>query len=150
MRFGPDPNYREPEPEWQIPPIESGPRKPFFTTIKKGKPMTATQCPTCQNDPGWKLRAAGTECPDCKGSGYINQTPSDAELVALYRDIFSEITAKATPLEFDPSDPERITAYRVPCGPIHRAAGRLGYQMFGGEQYLAMAVEKIAELKAAT
>lgn len=72
----------------------------------------------------------------------------DAELVGLYRDAFAEITAKATPLEFDPKDPERITAYRVPCGPIHRAAGKVAFQMFDGEQHLKNAVEKIAMLKA--
>jgi hypothetical protein len=73
---------------------------------------------------------------------------TDAELIALYRDIFAEITAKATALEFDPADPERIIAYRVPCGPIHRAAGKLGFQMFDGDKYLAMAIEKIRELEA--
>jgi NAD-dependent oxidoreductase involved in siderophore biosynthesis len=30
-RFGPDPENREPEPGWQIPPIETRPRQPFFT-----------------------------------------------------------------------------------------------------------------------
>lgn len=71
---------------------------------------------------------------------------ADAE---TYRDVFAEITAKAVPIEFDPSDPERITAYRVPCGPIHRAAGRVGFQMFNGEQHLTNAVAKIRELKSA-
>lgn len=72
---------------------------------------------------------------------------TDAELLAIYRDIFAEITAKATALEFDPADPERITAYRVPCGPLHRAAGKLGFQMFDGEKFLAKAVETIRELE---
>jgi hypothetical protein len=40
MRFGPDPDYREPEPEWKIPPIQAGPRKPFFTVIRKEAPMS--------------------------------------------------------------------------------------------------------------
>lgn len=72
----------------------------------------------------------------------------DAE-AQRYRDVFAEITAKATPIEFDPNDPERITAYRVPCGPIHRAAGKVGFQMFNGEQHLTNAVAKIRELKTA-
>lgn len=33
MRFGPDPDFREPEPEWVIPPIERKPREPFFTIV---------------------------------------------------------------------------------------------------------------------
>lgn len=66
-----------------------------------------------------------------------------------YRDAFAEITAKATPIEFDPADPERITAYRVPCGPIHRAAGKLGFQMFDGERHLAAAVARIRTLTVA-
>jgi hypothetical protein len=65
----------------------------------------------------------------------------------VYRDIFAEITAKATPLEFDPKDPERIIAYRIPCGPLHRAAGKLGFQMFNGEAYLMAAQERIRELE---
>lgn len=65
-----------------------------------------------------------------------------ADQLALYRDIFVEITAKATPLEFDPEDPERITAYRIPCGPLHRAAGKLGFQMFDGERYLGAAIAR--------
>lgn len=74
--------------------------------------------------------------------------PAGEDQLALYRDIFAEITAKATPLEFAPDDPERITAYRVPCGPLHRAAGKLGFQMFDGERHLADAIAKIAELEA--
>lgn len=52
----------------------------------------------------------------------------------LYRDIFAEITAKVTPLTTDPNDPERIMSYAIPAGPIHRAAGKAGFQMFGGEE----------------
>ncbi len=75
---------------------------------------------------------------------------SDAsDQLAVYRDTFAEITAKATPLEHDPNDAGRITAYRVPVGPIHRAAGRLGFQMFDGELHLQNAVADIAKLKAA-
>lgn len=58
-------------------------------------------------------------------------------LVATYRDIFAEITAKAIPVS-DPSsdDPERVRHYIVPTGPIHRAAGKIGFQMFGGEELI--------------
>lgn len=38
LRFGPDLENREPEPEWQIPPIETRPRQPFFTI--RSKPMS--------------------------------------------------------------------------------------------------------------
>jgi hypothetical protein len=39
MRFGPDWDNREPEPDtWKIPPIETRPRQPFFTI--RGKPMS--------------------------------------------------------------------------------------------------------------
>lgn len=73
---------------------------------------------------------------------------TDAEQIALYRDIFAEITAKAMPV-CDPSsdDPERVRYYRLPVGPLHRAAGELGFQMFNGEQYLKAAVDEIARLK---
>lgn len=64
------------------------------------------------------------------------------------RDIFCEITAKATPYgSGPPDDPERVMMYLVPAGPIHRAAGKLGYQMFGGEQHLAQARAEIARLR---
>lgn len=73
---------------------------------------------------------------------------TDAELVALYRDIFAEITAKAIPV-CDPKsdDPERVRHYIVPVGPLHRAAGRLHFQMFNGEAHLARAVGRINELE---
>jgi hypothetical protein len=69
---------------------------------------------------------------------------------ALYRDIFAEITAKAIPV-CDPTsdDPERVRHYQLPVGPLHRAAGKLGFQMFNGEQHLVEAVKEIARLKAA-
>jgi hypothetical protein len=73
-------------------------------------------------------------------------TPSDKE--ALYRDIFAEITAKAQPLCEDGSDPEKITGYRLPVGPLHRAAGNLSFQMFDGERHLTQAVNRIHELEA--
>lgn len=38
-RYGPDPECREPEPEWQIPPIENRPRQPFFI-ITRRNPMS--------------------------------------------------------------------------------------------------------------
>jgi hypothetical protein len=67
---------------------------------------------------------------------------TEAELIALYRDIFAEITAKAAPV-CDPSsdDPDRIRYYRIPVGPLHRAAGKLNFQMFDGEANLASAVK---------
>jgi hypothetical protein len=51
----------------------------------------------------------------------------------IYRDIFAEITAKAIP-HTDPEsdDPEMIDYYTIPVGPIHRAAGKVGFQMFDG------------------
>jgi len=69
-------------------------------------------------------------------------------LLRLYRDCFNEITAKARPFLFDPNDPERIIAYIVPCGPLHRAAGTLGHQMFDGEKYMEAATNRIRELEA--
>lgn len=73
---------------------------------------------------------------------------SDAELVDLYRDIFAEITAKAIPVCAPTSDdPERVRHYIVPVGPIHRAAGKLNFQMFNGEKHLRAAVEEIGRLK---
>ncbi len=61
-----------------------------------------------------------------------------AATIALYRDIFAEITAKAEPLMYSAVD--SISAYKVPVGPIHRAAGKLGFQMFDGEKHLADAL----------
>jgi hypothetical protein len=66
---------------------------------------------------------------------------------ALYRDIFAEITAKAQPECADESDPEKVTSYRLPVGPIHRAAGKLGFQMFDGEKHLARAVNDLEALR---
>lgn len=70
------------------------------------------------------------------------------ESVSIYRDIFAEITAKAIPV-CDPTseDPDRVRHYIVPVGPIHRAAGRTGFQMFDGEKHLADAIAKIRELE---
>ncbi len=70
--------------------------------------------------------------------------------IALYRDIFAEITAKAVPW-FAPEsdDPERVRGYKLPVGPIHRAAGDLNFQMFDGERYLSEALATIATLTAA-
>jgi hypothetical protein len=49
-----------------------------------------------------------------------------------WRSCFEEITAKATPYGSGPSDdPERITSYIIPAGPLHRAAGKTGCQSFG-------------------
>lgn len=73
---------------------------------------------------------------------------TDAELIVIYRDIFAEITAKAIPVCAPTSDdPERVRHYIVPVGPIHRAAGKLNFQMFNGEVYLNAAVEEISRLK---
>jgi hypothetical protein len=69
------------------------------------------------------------------------------EVARRYRDCFAEITAKAVPIEFDPKDSERITAYRIPCGPLHRAAGKVEGQMFNGEQHIRDAVARIRELE---
>jgi hypothetical protein len=93
-------------------------------------------------------------------SAYINATqpvdspntsrpsPDGAVREALERDIFAEITAKAIPV-CDPQsdDPERVRHYIVPVGPIHRAAGKLNFQMFDGERHLAEAVAEIRALK---
>src|SRR5262249_6167525 len=51
-----------------------------------------------------------------------------AEVAAAIRDVFAEITARAKPV-CDPSsdDPKRVRHYIVPVGPIHRAAGKLGF-----------------------
>jgi hypothetical protein len=75
-----------------------------------------------------------------------SQAQGEDGLVELYRDIFAEITAKAQPICGDPDDPERITGYRLPVGPIHRAAGKLDFQMFDGEKHLAKAAAEILRL----
>lgn len=59
-----------------------------------------------------------------------------------YRDIFAEITAKAIPYCGDATDPDRITGYRLHTGPLHRAAGKLGFQMFDGEARMSALVER--------
>lgn len=75
---------------------------------------------------------------------------TDAELIALYRDIFAEITAKAIPVCAPTSDdPERVRHYIVPVGPIHRAAGKLNFQMFNGEAHLKAATEENRRLRRA-
>lgn len=80
----------------------------------------------------------------------IDRDPQADERLKLYRDIFAEITAKALPAyDLTSDDPERVCGYRLPVGPIHRAAGKLGFQLFNGEKYLADAVAEIARLKAA-
>lgn len=71
----------------------------------------------------------------------------DVKRVAEYRDIFAEITAKAVPLCEDETDPDRITGYRLSTGPIDRAAGRLGFQMFDGERIMTSLVAEVEELK---
>lgn len=78
-----------------------------------------------------------------------DRDPQADERLKLYRDIFAEITTKAVPI-CDPTnnDPERVRHYHIPAGPLHRAAGKLGFQLFNGEQHLANAVAEIARLKA--
>jgi hypothetical protein len=113
---------------------------------RSGLPMRygPSFCPKCQfAHPGecaepWKFDARMFDPPP----------PSDKEMLAIYRDIFAEITAKAKPYGEDVDDPERVVNYIIPCGPIHRAAGKLGFQMFNGEKYLADAIARIAELEA--
>lgn len=79
-----------------------------------------------------------------------DRDPQADERLKLYRDIFSEITAKAIPVcDQNSNDPERVRHYIVPVGPLHRAAGKLGFQLFNGERHLADAVNEIARLKAA-
>lgn len=68
---------------------------------------------------------------------------------ARYRDVFNNITAKAVPICGDESDPEKITGYTLPVGPLHLAAGKLGHQMFNGEAHLARAVAEITQLREA-
>ena len=76
-------------------------------------------------------------------------TPTTPALLAIYRDIFAEITAKAIAQYDDTADPEKVTGYTLPVGPIHRAAGKLDFQMFNGEAHLRRAVERIDEIEAA-
>lgn len=71
----------------------------------------------------------------------------EKETLYKLRDAFLEITAKARPFLFDPKDPERIIAYVIPCGPLHRAAGITG-QLFDGEKYMEAATDRIRELEA--
>ncbi len=63
---------------------------------------------------------------------------------ATYRDVFAEITAKAVPA----GDSDPVRHYRIQAGPIHRAAGKLGFQMFDGERHLARAVADLAAAEA--
>lgn len=73
---------------------------------------------------------------------------TDAELIALYRDIFVEITAKAIPVTApDSDDPERVRHYIVPVGPLHRAAGKLSVQMFNHEAYMKDVVERLRQIE---
>lgn len=73
---------------------------------------------------------------------------TDAELIALYRDIFVEITAKAIPVTSpDSDDPERVRHYIVPVGPLHRAAGKLSVQMFNHEAYMKDVVERLRQIE---
>lgn len=76
-------------------------------------------------------------------------TPTEG-LIQVYRDVFAEITAKAIAQCDDENEPEKITGYWLPVGPLHRAAGKLGFQMFDGEKHLAAAVARIAELERST
>lgn len=80
--------------------------------------------------------------------GAVNWEAS-RDLCATYRDIFAEITAKAIPYCGDASDPERITGYRLHTGPLHRAAGKLGFQMFDGEARMSALVERNQALSGA-
>ena len=59
-----------------------------------------------------------------------------------HRDASAEITAKAIPYCGDATDPDRITGYRLHTGPLHRAAGKLGFQMFDGEARMSALVER--------
>lgn len=83
------------------------------------------------------------------GEDFVVAAVAGAEKIAQYRDIFAEITAKAIPYCGDASDPDRITGYRLRPGPLHRAAGKLGFQMFDGEERMASLVERNQKLKAA-
>lgn len=73
---------------------------------------------------------------------------TEAELIILYRDIFAEITAKEIPVS-DPEsdDPERVRHYIVPVGPVHRAAGKLNFQMFDHEKYMRDVVTRLRDLE---
>jgi hypothetical protein len=76
------------------------------------------------------------------GEDFVVDAVNGTETIKVYRDIFAEITAKAIPYCGDASDPERITGYRLHTGPLHRAAGKLGFQMFDGEARMASLVER--------
>jgi hypothetical protein len=82
-----------------------------------------------------------------RGKLAVLSPPLPSTTERLCRDIFTEITAKAQPLCEDTSDAEKITGYRLPVGPLHRAAGKLNFQMFDGERHLAQAVARIHELE---
>lgn len=97
-------------------------------------------------------RRASIGMSDCIWTDFakvaLQAVPAEVgEKESVYRDIFAEITAKAQPLCEDESDPEKITGYRLPVGPLHRAAGKTGFQMFNGEAHLARAVRDIDRLK---
>jgi hypothetical protein len=89
-------------------------------------------------------------CPTChRGWEFAPPAPSVAVPDAI-RNTFAEITFKAIAVT-DPTgdDPDRVRHYIVPVGPMHRAAGTIGHQMFDGERLLASASADASRYRAA-
>lgn len=133
------------------PKVEAEPVEGFvFVPIEPTQSMMDAGLYQASRDATWAdVYSQWKDMVEAAKNGGALATPSPVladEGVTVYRDIFAEITAKATALEFDPKDPERIVAYRVPVGPIHRAAGKLGFQMFDGEAHLSAAVKDARDL----
>jgi hypothetical protein len=79
-------------------------------------------------------RDEGGKFSDANGNELLGIAERLLKRANIWRDCFAEITAKATPFGAHQDDPERIVSYIIPCGPIHRAAGKTNFQFFDGEQ----------------
>ncbi len=137
-------NYRRPKGIMGGPCLNCGRSQPEHARVF-GNPV----CQKC----GHRHPGGEDNCPKDNATFQFReyekaQQMLDATPLQVYRDIFNEITAKAIPFLTAPDDPGRILSYIVPCGPIHRAAGKLSHQMFDGETHLAAAIARIAELEA--
>lgn len=114
-------------------------------------------CPFCSGQNIETNKAGWIQCVECGAAidcvqSWNTRAPAqqkqDPDLLATYRDIFAEITAKATPVCAPAGDdPDRVRHYIVPTGPIHRAAGKLNFQMFDGEAHLARAIADLARAR---